>query len=68
MPDTHTENWLTISAVAIQFNKTRQTIHNWCRSGFIITLGYQLRRDPQGNWRLNPPSEDERSTNLLSKM
>jgi hypothetical protein len=47
--------WLTISQVAREFGKTRQTIHNWVTSGFILTLGYRVQRDVTGYWLLQPP-------------
>ncbi len=50
------DGWLTISQVAHDFNRTRQTIHDWVVTGFIITLGYQVRRDYRGYWLLLPPT------------
>ena len=46
---------LTITEVAREFNKTRKTIHEWCQSGFILQLGYTVRRDATGHWFLTPP-------------
>jgi hypothetical protein len=49
--------WLTIADVARRVGKTRQTVHNWVVSGFILTLGYRVKRDYTGYWLLQPPSE-----------
>ena len=48
--------WQTITQVAREFGKTRQTIHNWVTSGFILTLGYRVQRDVSGFWLLYPPT------------
>jgi hypothetical protein len=52
-----TNGWVTIADVARRLGKTRQTVHNWVTSGFILTLGYRVRRDYTGYWLLYPPSE-----------
>lgn len=54
--------WVPISTVAREFHKTRQTIHRWCRNGFILSLGYRTRRTATGLWYIyrEPDREQDR--------
>lgn len=46
------------SVVAIEFNKTRVTMMNWCRSGYFIELGYRIRKEPKGQWLIGVPQDE----------
>lgn len=48
--DAYGTEWIPVSAIAREFNKTERTIRNWCHSGFILTLGYRTKRDHTGHW------------------
>jgi len=45
--------WIPVSKVAREYNKHAMTIKRWCASGFIIHLGFRVRRDPKGQWFLS---------------
>jgi len=42
--------WLTVGDAAILWNKHRNTIREWCESGFFSTLNVPTYRDPHGRW------------------
>lgn len=44
--------WLPVSVVAREYNKDSKTIKRWCSSGFILRLGFVIKRDPKGHWLL----------------
>lgn len=44
--------WIPVSEVAREYQKTSITIKRWCASGFILRLGYKVKRDPKGRWFL----------------
>lgn len=51
----HTEGgtlWVPLSDIAKEFSRPRQTIAIWCRTGFILTIGYRAKRDHKGHWYL----------------
>jgi hypothetical protein len=41
-----------MSQFAREFNKSRCTILRWINTGFIFTLGYDVKRDVTGHWYL----------------
>lgn len=52
--------WLPVSIVARDhFNKSRQTVTQWCRDGFILQLGYRARRTEKGYWLLTKAENPE---------
>lgn len=53
--------WIPVSQVAREYNKHVVTIKRWCVSGFIIHLGFRVRRDPKGQWFLSR-NEPEQTT------
>jgi len=52
---TETLIWLPISAIAREYQKTPQMIRNWVRSGFILEIGYSVRRDVTGHFIIGVP-------------
>lgn len=46
--------WIPISQLAKEYQKSRVTIFRWIQSGFIYTLGYEVKRDPTGHWYVRP--------------
>jgi hypothetical protein len=53
--------WFKPSEIAKQFNKSPMTIRRWCGSGFILTLGYRLRRDVKGQTMIGVPLPSTKS-------
>lgn len=49
--------WIPLSKLAKEFEKSRVTIHNWCVDGFLLTLGYRIRRDCKGHWTVSKNPE-----------
>jgi len=52
---TETLIWLPISAIAREYQKTPQMIRNWVKSGFILEIGYAVRRDVTGHFIIGVP-------------
>jgi len=48
--------WVPVSALAREYQKHPFTIRRWITSGFIFTLGYRVRRDVTGHWRIGIPA------------
>jgi hypothetical protein len=46
------EEWIPVSVIAKEYNKNSVTIKRWCSSGFILRLGFRIKRDPKGRWML----------------
>jgi hypothetical protein len=46
------ENWKPVSEVAREYNKSPITLKRWALSGFILKLGFRVKRDPKGRWFL----------------
>jgi hypothetical protein len=42
--------WVRVSTVAREYNKSAMTIKRWCASGFMFRLGYRVKKDPKGQW------------------
>lgn len=47
--------WLKPSEFAVRQCKRVRTIQLWCKSGFIVELGFILCRDVTGNWLIGVP-------------
>lgn len=47
--------WLSVSDIAREYDRTPTMIRVWCRTGFIITLGYHVRKDHTGHWLIGVP-------------
>ena len=45
--------WVPVSVVAKEYNKTSVTIKRWAATGFILHLGFRVKRDPKGRWLLS---------------
>jgi hypothetical protein len=57
--------WLPASLLADVYSRDVRTIHRWCVEGYFITLGYRLRREPRGQWRVGVPSSEFRTFKTL---
>jgi hypothetical protein len=53
--------WLSISAFARVYSRDTRTIRRWCTDGYVLTLGYRLRRECRGQWRIGVPSDEYRT-------
>lgn len=49
--------WLDVPEFARKQQKARTTIYEWCASGFVVELGYVIRKDVTGHWRIGIPPE-----------
>ena len=47
--------WLPISQVAKEYSRDPESIRRWCLSGFLIELGFAIRRDQTGHWIIGVP-------------
>lgn len=43
-------SWLTVGECALLWNKHRNTIREWCETGFFSTINVPTYRDPSGRW------------------
>ena len=50
--------WYSVPEYAAAWNKDPSTIRKWVYSGFILSLGYRVVRDPSGHWQIGVPSSD----------
>lgn len=50
--------WMSPPRLGKLFNKHGDTIRIWCHSGFILTLGYKLKRDPKGHYLIGIPASE----------
>lgn len=50
--------WVTTSEFAQEFRKTNRTVQRWCTAGFVLSLGYRIRRDVTGHWQVGVPHEE----------
>ncbi len=48
--------WVPVSRIAREYNKHAVTIKRWCASGFILRLGFRVKKDPKGHWLLSRPN------------
>lgn len=48
--------WVPVSVIALEYQRTPQFIRRWCSSGYILELGYSLRRDSLGHWLVGVPT------------
>lgn len=42
--------WMTLSKLAEDFDKSKMTMFRWANEGFLLTLGYRIWRDAKGKW------------------
>ena len=42
--------WVTVGEFAYEWNKHRNTIREWCETGYLSSLGIPTYRDPRGYW------------------
>lgn len=47
--------WMPISVVAKEYNRHPESIRRWCENGFLIELGFTIRRDETGHWIVGIP-------------
>lgn len=47
--------WVPITVIAVEYKRSPEFIRRWCVSGFILELGYSLRRDLDGRWLVGVP-------------
>ena len=46
------QRWVTVGTFAREWNKDRNTIRQWCESGYMMSLGIATYRDHRGWWYL----------------
>lgn len=54
--------WVPIGDVARDFQKARWTLIRWARDGFLLRLGYNVKRDLSGYWYVGRPSQPSQSS------
>lgn len=42
--------WVPISSLAEEYHKSKCTIWRWISDGFLVQLGYCIKREPGGYW------------------
>jgi hypothetical protein len=56
---------ITVPELSREFGKAPSTIYRWIESGFILSLGYTIRRDFMGNLYLTPPRDASHASHPL---
>jgi hypothetical protein len=51
--------WVPVSEIARRYGKHSVTIKRWCKDGFILHLGFRIRKDPKGQWFLCETSNEQ---------
>jgi hypothetical protein len=44
--------------IAAEYQRTPQMIRNWVRSGFIVEIGFSVRKDITGHYIIGVPTSD----------
>ena len=55
LPTARPTLWLSLTNFARRMNKHPETVRKWCESGFVVELGYFLRKDCTGHWFIGIP-------------
>jgi len=50
--------WVPVSVIAAEYQRTPQMIRNWVRSGFIVEIGFSVRRDMTGHFIIGVPTSE----------
>lgn len=50
--------WVPTGELAHEYGKTPRTIVRWATEGFLLTLGYRIRRDTTGHWLVGVSREE----------
>jgi len=50
--------WVPVSDFAVEFNKNPVTIKHWIANGFLLELGYRVKRDFTGHWIIGIPTTE----------
>jgi hypothetical protein len=54
----HEITWVPVSVIAAEYQRTPQMIRNWVRSGFIVEIGFSVRRDVTGHFIIGVPTSE----------
>ena len=49
--------WIPVAQMAREYHKSKDTIKRWIEDGFILQLGYTVKRDPSGYWLIGKPMQ-----------
>jgi len=53
--------WVSMTEIARLYGKQRMSVYRWCVEGYLIELGYKLKREPKNRWLIGvPPNHPER--------
>jgi len=47
--------WLDVREFSKKQQKNPVTIRIWCRTGFLVELGFVIERDVTGHWKIGVP-------------
>lgn len=53
--------WVPVSIIAAEYQRTPQMIRNWVRSGFIVEIGFSVRKDITGHYIIGVPTSEYRN-------
>ena len=48
--------WVPLNVIAIEYHRSPESMRLWCVSGFMLELGYSLRKDELGRWQVGVPA------------
>jgi hypothetical protein len=47
--------WIPLSMLAEEYNRSTRLMRQWVQTGFVLELGYAVRRDETGHWIVGVP-------------
>jgi hypothetical protein len=47
--------WIPLSILAEEYGRSTRLMREWAETGFIIELGYAVRKDETGHWIIGVP-------------
>ena len=49
--------WVPVSVIATEYQRTPQMIRNWVKSGFIVEIGFSVKKDVTGHYIIGVPTD-----------
>jgi len=53
--------WVPVAEIAAEYQRTPQMIRNWVKSGFIVEIGFSVRKDITGHYIIGVPTSEYRN-------
>jgi hypothetical protein len=50
--------WIPLSLLALEYQKSKETVRLWIKSGFIVEIGFHVKRDVTGHYIIGVPNNE----------